>query len=55
MAQHVVKKLDEAEQQCKETLKSLWDECQPCLQEACKSFYNNTCRRGFATFANKVG
>ncbi|KAF4089623.1 hypothetical protein AMELA_G00069420 [Ameiurus melas] len=54
MAQHVVKKLDEAEQQCKETLKSLWNECQHCLQDACKSFYNTTCRRGFATFANKL-
>ncbi|KAG7329977.1 hypothetical protein KOW79_006199 [Hemibagrus wyckioides] len=54
MAQHVVKKLDEAEQECKETLKTLWDECQPCLQDACKSFYNSTCRRGFATFSNKL-
>ncbi|XP_053089543.1 clusterin-like protein 1 [Pangasianodon hypophthalmus] len=54
MAQHVVKKLDEAEQQCKDTLKSLWDECRPCLQDACKSFYNTTCRRGFATFSSKL-
>ncbi|KAK3566802.1 hypothetical protein QTP86_004501 [Hemibagrus guttatus] len=54
MAQHVVKKLDEAEQECKETLKTLWDECQPCLQDVCKSFYNSTCRRGFATFSNKL-
>ncbi|XP_053360258.1 clusterin-like protein 1 [Clarias gariepinus] len=54
MARHVVKKLDKAEEQCKENLKTLWDECQPCLQDACMSFYNNTCRRGFATFASKL-
>ncbi|XP_046706810.1 clusterin-like protein 1 [Silurus meridionalis] len=54
MAQHVEQKLDEAKQQCKETLNSLWDECQPCLQDACKSFYNKTCRRGFATFSSKL-
>ncbi|XP_060730129.1 clusterin-like protein 1 isoform X2 [Tachysurus vachellii] len=54
MAQHVVKKLDEAEQECKDTLKTLWDECQPCLQDACKNFYNSTCRRGFAKFSSKL-
>ncbi|KAI4903514.1 hypothetical protein NFI96_027562, partial [Prochilodus magdalenae] len=54
IAQDVVKKLDEAEQQCKETLKSSWEECRPCLEDTCRSFYTNTCRRGFATFSNKL-
>ncbi|XP_072543019.1 clusterin-like protein 1 [Salminus brasiliensis] len=54
MAQDVVKKLDEAEQHCKEALKSSWEECRPCLEDTCKSFYTNTCRRGFATFSSKL-
>ncbi|KAL7879937.1 hypothetical protein SRHO_G00021910 [Serrasalmus rhombeus] len=54
MAQDVVKKLDEAEQQCKESLRSSWEECRPCLEDTCKSFYTNTCRRGFATVSTKL-
>lgn len=54
IAQDVEKKLNEAEQQCKESLKSSWEECRPCLEDTCKNFYTNTCRRGFATFTNKV-
>uniref|UniRef100_A0A8C1XNR1 Clusterin n=1 Tax=Cyprinus carpio TaxID=7962 RepID=A0A8C1XNR1_CYPCA len=54
IAQDVEKKLNEAEQQCKESLKSSWEECRPCLEDTCKNFYTNTCRRGFATFTNKL-
>ncbi|XP_051554209.1 clusterin-like protein 1 isoform X1 [Myxocyprinus asiaticus] len=54
IAQEVVKKLNEAEEQCKESLKSSWEECRPCLEDTCKNFYINTCRRGFATFTNKL-
>ncbi|XP_051989375.1 clusterin-like protein 1 isoform X1 [Xyrauchen texanus] len=54
IAQEVVKKLNEAEQLCKESLKSSWEECRPCLEDTCKSFYTNTCRRGFAIFTNKL-
>ncbi|KTF74507.1 hypothetical protein cypCar_00032228 [Cyprinus carpio] len=54
IAQDVEKKLNEAEQQCKESLKSSWEECRPCLEDTCKNFYTNTCRRGFATFINKL-
>ncbi|XP_056123545.1 clusterin-like protein 1 [Rhinichthys klamathensis goyatoka] len=54
IAQNVEKKLNEAEQQCKESLKSSWEECRPCLEDTCKNFYTNTCRRGFATFTNKL-
>ncbi|XP_077086248.1 clusterin-like protein 1 isoform X2 [Siphateles boraxobius] len=54
IAQNVEKKLNEAEQQCKESLKSSWEECRPCLEDTCKNFYTNTCRRGFANFSNKL-
>ncbi len=54
ITQDIEKKLNEAEQQCKESLKSSWEECRPCLEDTCKNFYTNTCRRGFATFTNKV-
>ncbi|KAJ0058917.1 hypothetical protein NL108_001172, partial [Boleophthalmus pectinirostris] len=54
LAQEVTVKLTEAEEQCKDSLQSEWDECRPCLENACKDFYTSTCRRGFATFHNKV-
>lgn len=54
IAQDIEKKLSEAEQQCRESLKSSWEECRPCLEDTCKNFYTNSCRRGFATFTNKV-
>ncbi|XP_026142747.1 clusterin-like protein 1 [Carassius auratus] len=54
ITQDIEKKLNEAEQQCKESLKSSWEECRPCLEETCKNFYTNTCRSGFATFTNKL-
>ncbi|KAG1969794.1 clusterin-like protein 1 [Pimephales promelas] len=54
IAQNVEKKLNEAEQQCKESLKSSWEECRPCLEDTCKNFYTNTCRRGFSTFTSKL-
>ncbi|XP_062849149.1 LOW QUALITY PROTEIN: clusterin-like protein 1 [Trichomycterus rosablanca] len=54
IAQNVEEKLNEAEQQCKETLKSSWDECRPCLENTCKNFYTKNCRRGFATFSTKL-
>lgn len=54
LAQEVTGKLTEAEEHCKDSLQSEWDECRPCLENACKDFYTSTCRRGFATFHNKV-
>ncbi|XP_069548454.1 clusterin-like protein 1 [Brachyistius frenatus] len=55
LAKEVTEKLEEAEEQCKDSLQSEWEECRPCLEDACKSFYTSTCRRGFATFHAKVG
>ncbi|XP_047445373.1 clusterin-like protein 1 isoform X2 [Mugil cephalus] len=54
LAKEVTEKLEEAEEQCKDSLQSEWEECRPCLEDACKSFYTSTCRRGFATFHTKV-
>ncbi|XP_028284175.1 clusterin-like protein 1 [Parambassis ranga] len=55
LAREVTEKLKEAEEQCKDSLQSEWEECRPCLEDACKNFYTSTCRRGFATFRAKVG
>ncbi|KAM4605241.1 clusterin-like protein 1 [Polymixia lowei] len=54
LALEVSEKLEEAEEQCKDSLQSEWEECRPCLEDACKTFYTSTCRRGFATFHAKV-
>ncbi|TNM98378.1 clusterin-like protein 1 [Takifugu flavidus] len=54
LAQEVFEKLEEAEEQCRESLQTEWEECRPCLEDACKNFYTSTCRRGFATFHTKV-
>lgn len=50
----VTEKLKEAEEQCKDSLQSEWEQCRPCLEDACKTFYTSTCRRGFGTFQAKV-
>uniref|UniRef100_A0A3B4UKU9 Clusterin n=1 Tax=Seriola dumerili TaxID=41447 RepID=A0A3B4UKU9_SERDU len=50
LAKEVTEKLEEAEEQCKDSLQSEWEACRPCLEDACKTFYTSTCRRGFATF-----
>uniref|UniRef100_A0A3B3VAW3 Clusterin n=1 Tax=Poecilia latipinna TaxID=48699 RepID=A0A3B3VAW3_9TELE len=54
LAKDVSEKLEEAEEQCKDSLQSEWEECRPCLEDVCKSFYTSTCRRGFASFRSKV-
>ncbi|XP_054614154.1 clusterin-like protein 1 isoform X2 [Dunckerocampus dactyliophorus] len=54
LAQDVSEKLQEAEEHCRTSLQSEWDQCRPCLEEACKTFFSTTCRRGFATFKTKV-
>uniref|UniRef100_A0A3B5ML85 Clusterin-like protein 1 n=1 Tax=Xiphophorus couchianus TaxID=32473 RepID=A0A3B5ML85_9TELE len=54
LAKDVSEKLEEAEEQCKDSLQSEWEECRPCLEDACKTFYTSTCRRGFASFHSKV-
>ncbi|XP_068457045.1 clusterin-like protein 1 [Clinocottus analis] len=54
LALEVTEKLEEAEGQCKDSLQSEWVQCRPCLEEACKTFYTSTCRRGFGLFQAKV-
>lgn len=54
LAKEVTEKLEEAEEQCRDSLQSEWEQCRPCLEDACKTFYTSTCRRGFATFHTKV-
>lgn len=47
-------KLGEMEKQCRDSVQAFWEECRPCLEEACKNFYTSTCRRSFSAFANRV-
>ncbi|KAM8849687.1 clusterin-like protein 1 isoform 1-T4 [Spinachia spinachia] len=54
LAREVTEKLEEAEEQCRDSLESEWVECRPCLEDACKTFYTSTCRRGFGLFKAKV-
>ncbi|XP_004081354.2 clusterin-like protein 1 [Oryzias latipes] len=54
LAKEMEHKLEEAEQQCRESTKSSLEECKPCLEDTCKAFYASTCRRGFASFSFKV-
>ncbi|XP_035026602.1 clusterin-like protein 1 [Hippoglossus stenolepis] len=54
LAKEVTEKLQEAEEQCRDSLQAEWEECRPCLEDACKTFYTSTCRRGFSTFKAKV-
>lgn len=54
LATEAEQKLWEAEQQCQRSLKTSWEKCQPCLEDACKTFYTSTCRRGFSSFSFKV-
>uniref|UniRef100_A0A8C4Z593 Clusterin n=1 Tax=Gadus morhua TaxID=8049 RepID=A0A8C4Z593_GADMO len=54
LKQEVTEKLIQAEQKCRDSLQSEWEQCRPCLEEACKSFYTSTCRRGFASFRTKA-
>ncbi|CAL8279738.1 unnamed protein product [Lota lota] len=54
LTQEVTEKLVKAEEQCRDSLQSEWEQCRPCLEEACKTFYTSTCRRGFASFRAKA-
>ncbi|RVE62057.1 hypothetical protein OJAV_G00176820 [Oryzias javanicus] len=54
LTKEVTEKLEEAEERCRDSLQSEWEQCRPCLEDACKNFYSSTCRRGFATFHAKV-
>uniref|UniRef100_A0A672H9Z5 Clusterin n=1 Tax=Salarias fasciatus TaxID=181472 RepID=A0A672H9Z5_SALFA len=55
LARDVTEKLQEAEEACKHSLQAEWEQCRPCLEDACKSFYTSACRRRFAAFHAKVG
>ncbi|RVE58690.1 hypothetical protein OJAV_G00196710 [Oryzias javanicus] len=54
LAKEMEHKLEEAEQQCRDSTKSSLEKCKPCLEDACKAFYTSACRRGFASFSFKV-
>uniref|UniRef100_A0A667XP74 Clusterin n=1 Tax=Myripristis murdjan TaxID=586833 RepID=A0A667XP74_9TELE len=53
LARETEQKLQEAEQQCHDSVKTSFEECRPCLEDTCKTFYTSTCRRGFSSFSLK--
>ncbi|XP_008311637.1 clusterin [Cynoglossus semilaevis] len=45
-AQEMEAKLEEEEEVCNETMKTLWEECKPCLKNTCVKYYSRTCSTG---------
>ncbi|CAJ1078337.1 clusterin [Xyrichtys novacula] len=45
-AQEMEAKLEKEEEVCNETMKSLWEECKPCLKNTCVKYYSRTCSSG---------
>ncbi|XP_070843338.1 clusterin [Chaetodon trifascialis] len=45
-AQEVEAKLEQEEEVCNETMKTLWEECKPCLKSTCVKYYSRTCSSG---------
>lgn len=45
-AQEMEAKLEQEEEVCNETMKTLWEECKPCLKNTCVKYYSRTCSSG---------
>ncbi|XP_058468626.1 clusterin [Solea solea] len=45
-AQEMETKLEQEEEVCNETMKTLWEECKPCLKNTCVKYYSRTCSTG---------
>lgn len=45
-AQEMEAKLEQEEEICNETMKTLWEECKPCLKNTCVKYYSRTCSSG---------
>ncbi|XP_028295920.1 clusterin [Gouania willdenowi] len=45
-AQEMEAKLEKEEEVCNDTMKALWEECKPCLKEACVKYYSKVCSSG---------
>ncbi|XP_062297397.1 clusterin-like protein 1 [Scomber scombrus] len=54
LARETEQKLKEAEWQCQDLTKSTFEECRPCLEDTCKTFFTSVCRRGFTSFSFQV-
>uniref|UniRef100_UPI0037E7745F clusterin n=1 Tax=Semicossyphus pulcher TaxID=241346 RepID=UPI0037E7745F len=39
-------KLEQEEEVCNDTMKTLWEECKPCLKNTCVKYYSRTCSSG---------
>ncbi len=53
-AQEVETKLEQEEEVCNETMKTLWEECKPCLKSTCVKYYSRTCSSGSGLVGRQV-
>ncbi|XP_030635020.1 clusterin-like protein 1 [Chanos chanos] len=54
LVQEAEQKLLEAEQDCHDRLRPMWEECRLCLEDRCRIFYTSTCRRSYTAFTVQV-
>lgn len=54
MAQDVEAKLEQEEEVCNDTMRSLWEECKPCLKNTCVKYYSRTCSSGSGLVGRQV-
>uniref|UniRef100_A0A3P9PLS2 Clusterin n=1 Tax=Poecilia reticulata TaxID=8081 RepID=A0A3P9PLS2_POERE len=45
-AEEMEVKLAKEEEVCNDTMKTLWEECKPCLKKTCVKYYSRTCSSG---------
>ncbi|XP_068564530.1 clusterin [Cebidichthys violaceus] len=45
-AQEMEAKLEQEQEVCNETMRTLWEECKPCLKNTCIKYYSRTCSSG---------
>lgn len=53
-AQEMETKLEQEEEVCNETMKTLWEECKPCLKNTCVKYYSRTCSSGSGLVGRQV-
>lgn len=46
VAQEMETKLGQEEEVCNDTMRTLWEECKPCLKNVCIKYYSRTCSSG---------
>lgn len=53
-AEEMEAKLEQEEEVCNETMKSMWEKCKPCLKTTCVKYYSKTCSSGSGLVGRQV-